>query len=64
MKRGTIFQGKNQQLPLGRRGLNWLRGNFFEEKAIKLPQRATLPNQQRNFPKDQGIVLKEKETKW
>jgi len=22
MKRGTIFQGKNQQFPLGRRGLN------------------------------------------
>jgi hypothetical protein len=27
---------------------------FFEEKRIKLPQRATSPNEQRNFLKDQG----------
>jgi hypothetical protein len=47
------------------KGIKLVRGAIiFEEKGITLPQTATSPNEQRNFPEGQGIFLKEKETKW
>jgi hypothetical protein len=33
---------------------------YFEKKGIKLPQKTTSPNEQRIFPKEQGIFFKEK----